>query len=124
MSCTASWGSFTLGLTRSRHCRSKNSSASLATTQSVWTVGDVGSGEQGLIEHLDPTVDQRGRSVMAADSNTSEYLRRAWNEIRARGPNYDLALDHANKALEAAAQPGVVPQRSTSDARQDHRCPS
>ena len=87
----------------------------LSTSNSVWTVGDVAPGSQGLVERLDPTVDDRSQTVMSSGSNAAEYLRRSWSEVRALSPNYDLALDHANKALEAAAQPIVTPnnQRAT-----------
>jgi len=78
----------------------------LTIGHSVWEV-DAEGGQ--LVSRVDPTVGDRADAVTAEESNAARYLADAWRELRRRGGDFDLALDHANKALEAAAKPVVLP---------------
>lgn len=78
---------------------------------SAWTVGVLEQGSTfGLVRRVDETVAARADSVASARSIASQHLRRAWEYLHRRNPDYPQALDEAVFALEAAARPVVSPQ--------------
>jgi len=75
----------------------------LAESGSAWRIRFM-DGRLGLARRVDETATARADRVSSDASSTSAHLRRAWEHLYQRRPEYSQALDEAVFALEAATR--------------------
>lgn len=88
-------------------------SSILTDAGSAWTVVKDSNEDRYLARRVDPTNQAHFEDAAAsATPNASLHLKEAWQALYGRGPNPELAVSEAIKAVEAAAAPVVTPKDS------------
>lgn len=76
---------------------------------SKWRVGQRGD-FIGLVERVNPTVDEAADKVMSEAGNAGTLLAESWGQLFGRNPNPSEAYRTTVKAVEAATKPYLCPK--------------